>query len=226
MKKDLIAFRRYWSITARRSIGIEFTVNSHRNFSISARRDYAEGAEWIFGLCLLGIHLYVILTGFYTIPADYKYEDEARELSIRVFDWAIWWCLWRNDAHCHSTDKRQGSWYPLDTLLGSLKSKTVQKHQHDATLSMPESDYPCSVTMELVRWKRKRWFAFYRHYANVVVEFPIPIPGKGENGWDCDDDAVYEASFNVGSVEEALDKVRSSVLKTRMDRGGLGWMPQ
>lgn len=226
MKKDLIAFRRYWSITARRSIGIEFTVNRYRNFNLSVRRDYADGPELIFGLSLFGVHLYLIFTGFYQIPPNYTWEDRARELSIRIFDWAIWWCLWRNDGQCHSTDKRQGSWHPLDTLLGPLKPKTVRKEQHDVTLSMPESDYPCSVTMELVRWKRKRWFAFYRQRANVAFEIPVPVPGKGENGWDCGDDALCESSFIADSLEEALDKVRADVIKTRTNRGGLGWMPQ
>lgn len=226
MKKDLIAFRRYWNLNARRSIGIEFTVNSNRNVHISVRRDYAEGPELIIALCMLDVHLYVILTGFYKIPPNYKYEDEARELSIRIFDWAIWWCLWRNDAQCRSTDKRQGSWYPLDTLLGPLKPKTVRKEHRDVTLSMPESDYPCSVTMELVRWKRKRWVAFYRQRATVKFELPVPVPGKGENGWDCGDDALYESSFIANSVEDAVAKVRADVLKTRMERGGLGWLPQ
>jgi hypothetical protein len=58
------------------------------------------------------------------------------------------------------------------------------------------------------------------------VDIPggIGMPGKGENDYDIDDDAVYGLSSSESTIEGAIGKVVASVLGTRMKRSGHhGW---
>ena len=69
---------------------------------------------------------------------------------------------------------------------------------------MPEGKYPAHVKRERRTWKRPRWFTpLVRGYWDVDVESGIPVPGKGENSWDCDDDAIFASSFSVNKAETA-----------------------
>jgi hypothetical protein len=67
---------------------------------------------------------------------------------------------------------------------------------------MPEGKYPAHVKRERRTWKRPRWFTpLVREYWDVDVESGIRVPGKGENSWDCDDDAIFASSFSVNKAE-------------------------
>lgn len=47
----------------------------------------------------------------------------------------------------------------------------------------------------------------------------IPFPGKGENSWDCGDDAYY--GFGGATIESAVADIIADTLKRR----GNNWRP-
>jgi hypothetical protein len=56
-----------------------------------------------------------------------------------------------------------------------------------------------------------------RKRLHAIVECPtgMAIPGKGENAWDCDDNAIYGASFKAASVKDAVRSFVADVRKAR-----------
>jgi hypothetical protein len=65
-----------------------------------------------------------------------------------------------------------------------------------------------------------------------MIEFKmvegIPIPGKGENSWDCGDDAVMGTTKeHRGSLRDAMNEVAMDAMKTRIRHGGsMNWLPK
>jgi len=57
----------------------------------------------------------------------------------------------------------------------------------------------------------------------------LPIPGKGENSWDCDDDAIYSSTYDFdacdGSVYNAIGKLEMDVMRKRRRHASLAWVP-
>jgi hypothetical protein len=87
-----------------------------------------------------------------------------------------------------------------DALFGKPKHSLEILSEQDIT--MPEGKYPAHVKRERRTWKRPRGFTpLVREYWDVDVESGIPVPGKGENSWDCDDDAIFASSFSVNKAE-------------------------
>lgn len=87
-----------------------------------------------------------------------------------------------------------------DALFGKPKHSLEILSEQDIT--MPEGKYPAHVKRERRTWKRPRGFTpLVREYWDVDVESGIPVPGKGENSWDRDDDAIFASSFSVNNAE-------------------------
>ena len=80
---------------------------------------------------------------------------------------------------------------------------------------MPEGDYPATVQLDQAVWKRPRWpFAQKIHRADIELDKPIPIPGKGENSWDLDEDAIFSLTTPAKTPQEAVDALVRSAMKT------------
>lgn len=93
-------------------------------------------------------------------------------------------------------------------------------------VEMPEGKYLATVNTFQSTWTRKRFIkpkTLIRY--EVTPDIPIPEPGKGENGWDIDDDALYSSTLHANSIDEALKNVAESVMKTRIKRAGKDWVP-
>jgi hypothetical protein len=54
---------------------------------------------------------------------------------------------------------------------------------------------------------------------------PVPFPGKGENSWDCGEDASYGFGCAAETLEEGIGKFVASKLRDRGRNGGRGWTP-
>jgi hypothetical protein len=96
-----------------------------------------------------------------------------------------------------------------------------------AVVPMPEGNYPCVVTFSEDSWKRKRlpWPSKVMRRAEVRMLVAIPFPGKGENSWDIDDDALYGLSAAGRSVAEVTAKASASVLRSRERHASRDWTP-
>lgn len=148
----------------------------------------------------------------------------TRELEVYVYDWSLWWTMWRHPMAGWSREVsrfREGNWHPLDTFLGKSKVEVRTLEEREVEVPMPERAYTAQAKLELVTRKRPRWFA--KSWLRTDIELPskggIPVPGKGENSWDCDDDACFGSTVSARSIEEGIGELVASCLKTRRERG-------
>lgn len=151
------------------------------------------------------------------------------QLSIRIFDWAVWWNIFSDDSGWTSTRPRwrDGNWHVLNTLLGKERYfEDSEAVSEDVLVPMPEGSYRGKVTLRSDSWKRPRWFRKVVTRAHIEMVDPVPIPGKGENSYDCDEDAIHGTTAPAKSVDEAVAGVVASALRTRRKYGGQDWRPE
>jgi hypothetical protein len=111
-------------------------------------------------------------------------------------------------------------------LFGKQKYESKEIKRYLSYVKMPEGDYPCEVIHTEATWTRPRFIKPIKITRfEVIPDIPIPEPGKGENGWDIDDDALCSSMVQANSVKDALEQVAESVMKTRIKRAGEKWVP-
>lgn len=195
--------------------------------------------DWSLSIGLGVFHLYFSVDGlrshaskYQKKPARYaphrmEYVDD-REISVRFFDKAVWWTLWMQDDWWSGDPKwRRGSWRPLDTLFGRADYTSRAIRTTNVTIPMPEGTYPATVELTQDTWKRPRaWWTTHRmRRAHIKVENGIPHPGKGENSYDCDEDATYGLTTEAANEAEAIGAMVATVMRDRQRHGGLDWQP-
>ena len=161
----------------------------------------------------------------------YEYMAWPRRTGIRFFDKTIWFDIWDWDA---GWDCRQPKWMAFnfdipDFFLGKAKynSKSLTPIPIKEGLLIPgEGIYPVEITLTEDSWERPRWpWPTVIRRAQIECKRPIPEPGKGENSWDCGENATYGLTTPASSAEEALQHLRDSVMSTRERYGGKNWKP-
>lgn len=155
-----------------------------------------------------------------------------RELSLRFHDGLIAWSLWAATMGYHKGARWRANqwswhrwigWYPEHVGWETLDVvRTV--------VPMPEGSYPATVELKRGTWRRRRLFAWapkVHHYvSDITPDTPIPEPGKGENPWDCGDDATYSMSGPFTTAAEAVAALVESVYRSRTRYGsGPTWQP-
>lgn len=121
---------------------------------------------------------------------------------------------------------------PLSALLGDLERVEEVEHAAEASsIILMEGAYPVTVRCYRSIYRRSRWpLATVIEHAEVKCDGGAPIPGKGENAWDCDEDAIHSTRFAgrqaPWTVDEAVSHFREDVLRARERRGGQGWTPR
>ncbi len=167
-------------------------------------------------------------------------QEEAREIGFHIhagsgesptFHWSVWGAGWsvRGAGYGRS---REDPWWKKTHLI-FLDDLFLGKAHHDETLiekvetviPMPEKNYAATVEIVEARWHRPRWFAKKMLRFHVEIPGGIPFPGKGENSWDCGEDATYGLTARGSTVPEAVGKVVQSVLRNRERYGGRDWRP-
>jgi hypothetical protein len=182
-----------------------------------------------FKLGLVGVALYLAFESPRLYDAFRRLDlTEPREVSIRVHDAAVWWSVWTDPRGWSSTDPRwrHGSFQVADVLLGeAVVDRQTLQTGIPVRVPMPEGVYEGTCSTTLVKVGRPRWFAEHRRTATIELVKPIPIPGKGENAWDCGDDAVYEQTGQAETPADAVGNLVAYVLRRRERHGGRNWMP-
>ena len=187
--------------------------------------DGGNGLQWRVAVPFL-------FTLYFSIEkVSWKWAAKEREWSLR-YDWefgdlgSLWWDFGTDPWGDSGRSWRHGSFDPADFLFGREVYSSVKEWTQIYQLSLPEGWYEVAVTQEKATWKRPRWpWAKNRVGYDCVPEKPLPIPGKGENSWDCDDDAIFSHHCGAKTPEEALLSLRDSVLRSRKRYGGAGWLP-
>lgn len=155
-----------------------------------------------------------------------KWGSGEREIYIRFHDGTLWWTLWRDGNEHKSGDWRDSNFKPMDFLLGRQKYSESERVTSETFVEMPEGFYPATVALFTSTWKRPRWpWAMSIVRADIEIPGGIPVPGKGDNSWDIDDDAIYGLTCPSGTTQDAIDHVRDSTMRSRERYGGENWIP-
>lgn len=155
--------------------------------------------------------------------------NQPVEIAVRWHSGGLWWGFWHTIHEWKSTTPkwRAGHFNPVDWLLGRDVYSSEDIQTVKATVPMPEGTYPATIRLFRSTWKRPRW-PFTRELlrAEVEVEGGIPFPGKGENSWDCGEDATYSITTHARTVEAAIAAMVEAVLRNRRRYGGsVDWRP-
>jgi hypothetical protein len=172
--------------------------------------------------------LYFGLDGF--LPGLDGYED--KEVSVSWFARALHWNLWTpTDSWDSKTPKwRNGTFDPTDFLLGPTRCTEEEIRPPESVLvPMPEGVYPGVVKFERRTWKRPRWPWVSHSRESAWIDMAdgrgVPVPGKGENSWDCGEDAICGTGADEPTPEAAIASVVKAALKARRRHGGANWLP-
>jgi hypothetical protein len=142
-----------------------------------------------------------------------------------------------NDCYyCEGYDGRPKGWTGWskyvdfrDLLMGRNDYRSEVLETHRALVTMPEGQYPATVTINRATWTRRRWpfrlFPRVRVDSHIEVAGGIPVPGKGENSYDSDDDAINSTGSSTPTVAAAVAQMTKSALETRERYGGRNWRP-
>lgn len=151
--------------------------------------------------------------------------DGVDIVDVSVHDRAIWWSLMHPQMSWESKTPRwrNGSFHPVDALLGSPKYTSEPIVSRDVQIPMPEGTYDWTITLSRDTWRRPRWpfhITRVRAKADAKKGEHIPMPGKGENSWDCGADALHGSGAEARTIKDAIGSVVASVLRSRQRHGG------
>lgn len=156
------------------------------------------------------------------------YLDCRREIGLSWHDGTLWVSLWEDPMESHRSDPWwwQFNFNPADFFLGNSNYSTRDLSTERVDVAMPERVYPCTVRIFESTWKRPRWHWPRKMIrADIVPDTPIPFPGKGENSWDCGDDATWSMTCPAQTPAEAARMLRDFVMRERVKYGGSHWIP-
>lgn len=147
-----------------------------------------------------------------------------REIGFSIFDKALWIYPWINP---HEGGPRDTVCIRLDRiLLGRQRHRRIVTSVEETVIVMPEGRYPATVGLFVSEWKYPRWPRAKRMLrADIQVPGGIPVPGKGDNSWDMDDNAIYSIVCPASTTGEAVLKFYESVMRTRVRYASANWKP-
>lgn len=156
------------------------------------------------------------------------------EIGELIFNWQLWhpqhsWCTktprWR---YCYVCIQ--------DLLFGEWEINTDEIYSKDGVFNDEMLNKTHKANFKVIRYNRHRKkFAFIKdpfHRIEINIDGEgCPVPGKGENSWDCDDRFVNNLSIGIGSypipddwVKYACDCFDKSIRRDRERYGGANWV--
>jgi hypothetical protein len=200
--------------------------------SVGVSLELAEGDDHVSAM--VGCWLFCIFIGvsakwLSTITRKLVGYEPTDVVRLRIFDSALWWSFWHPSmSWTRGTPRwRYGSWHPLDTVFGRMTYWEIPLITTPVDIAMPEGIYAAVIKQYVARRGRKRWpWKSETRMAEIKVEKGIPVPGKGENSWDCDDDAIFSLSTPADKIEDAIAAVVRAVYNKRRRYGSITWTPR
>lgn len=141
-----------------------------------------------------------------------------REIGFAIHDATFWVYPWINRSNC-------SPWaFHFDDFIRGRAKYSIQEYETgEVTLSLPESDYDATYRLYRAEWKRPRWpWPLVIQRGEIEVEGGVPIPGKGENSWDCEDTCTYSLTCPAQTKEELVDKFVAGIVERR-EKYGWEW---
>lgn len=224
---------RAWLHIPNNAFGIEWVMPGRTSFS--ARCTLSTEADENVMLSLSLPLLFSIYFSIERVPLVKRLPGVAREkgnyssgertVRISCHDGSIWWVLWRNDKEWKSGDWRQNNFSVANFILGKNEHTKIENGEAETFVEMPEGVYPATVKLFTSTWKRSRWpFTQIIKRAKITTD-GIPVPGKGENSWDIDDDAIYSIITQANNIEEAKAALVKSAMRDRTKYRSADWVP-
>lgn len=191
----------------------------------------------------IGIHMGLIFFSFWLHFTNFRLErwisekikrpDEkygnGRSIGFYWFQGTLWIHFWHDPMESRSADPWwwEFTFTPMDFFFGRVQCTHREIEKYRVEVPMPEACYPATVSIQEWKWKRSRLPWANRHIrSEITTDKPIPFPGKGENAWDCGEDATQSMMCGASTPAEAVAKLVESVLHDRYRNGGKLWRPQ
>lgn len=160
---------------------------------------------------------------------DQKYGN-GRALGLELgSDLTLRLSLWEDPMEWRKVDP---AWWKLsinlpDFFLGQPAYSERNLRTERISVPMPEGIYNGTARFFESTWKRSRWpWPTRMVRADIKMDVPVGVPGKGENSWDLDDDAVFSMTTQATNATEAAAAIFNSVMRTRSKYGSKDWLPQ
>lgn len=218
-----------------KTLGFEWDL-LHPRLSIGiglADMEHAISAHFCIGL----INLYLWYESWklhqwissWTRRPDQLYSN-GRTIGFSWYQGSLSIDLWYDPMEHRRVDPKWWHLYitPVDIIFGHTKYTELGREKVHVEVPMPEACYPATVELYEAEWRRPRWPGVWRRIKRCTItpDTPIPVPGKGENAWDCGEDATHSLTCPAKDAHEAVVKLVSSVLEKRYRRGGKLWRPE
>lgn len=161
---------------------------------------------------------------------DGTIDWDTRVFSFNVGKDATRWEWWaRKNSWSRSDPWWMSQTFDYKQIVFGKNAHTCEVVEEGVTVvPMPEHPYPATWRREIATWRYTRPLGRLRdrllgprsqQSVWLTPGEPVPVPGKGENSWDCDDDAIHGCGGK--SVEDAVANMVRSALSKRQRYGGL-----
>lgn len=159
-------------------------------------------------------------------------HNNARRMGFAWYEWTLTLHLWSvggmGDWSSRDPWYLHGIRFDFDRILFGRRShfETNDTGFSDCVIPMPEGAYPAKIRLYTSNWKG-RWGTKRLRRAEIKCEQGVPCPGKGENSWDCDENATYGITCPANNEWDAIGELVASVLRDRYKYGGgCNWRPE
>jgi hypothetical protein len=190
-------------------------IKTEWNFGKKACTHFSIEKHWI-GVGIYGIALVYARFPFRIWP--------FKKCKVYWFEGDLVWQLFAEDSWIYPREEKLMFWQcghfnPMNFIFGRLVHSKEDLGGADIMVPMPEGPYPARVEFERRTWRRKRWpwwpLTKTQSGSWVNCKIGIPFEGKGENSWDCGEDAVYACGSSETTTWGAAAHYTKTVLQNR-----------
>jgi hypothetical protein len=169
--------------------------------------------------------VYLSVEGLYCLGINVPGAD----IGVDVHNGCVWLNLWSRRNEWRSRDpwwRKTLCLHVVDWLLGEPRYQEELIIEQPCLIPMPEGSYQGTAKLYKSTWTRARWSSTILQRCTIdITNGGIPVPGKGENSWDCGDDAIHGLTCTATSIEDGVNKLVADAKETRERYGGSRWTP-
>lgn len=213
-----------------RTIGMQWVFHSALQLGAVVTRGGAY-REHDFALVLHFAWFSLYLHTERVMPRWWRHDKEDAEYGLTFYgeDWRLSWKWGADPMSWSSRDPKwkNGTRSLKDVFFGPMQYREGFPETHRIAVPMPEGAYTGTCVMRDDSWKRPFWFRQIIRRAHIDMDKgqQVPVPGKGENGWDCGEDGIFGMTCPARDVQGAVAHVRASAMRDRERHGGRNWKP-
>lgn len=233
---------RYWVYVWKLCFGFECSTRWRSGYIATVGYGGQEGLlEFCLAVPRLFLHLNIETPfSWHRIrPRDGKYGESQAEFGLHTIGHDL---LLRFGHDPYGTHCYHGGWFGglraawHNREIALFRTRWIMGRRRYSR-EVLETDIP--VMVDVGQWDEDRYIGLARREriewrqrfgrrwtrTDYIIEMTqgIPIPGKGENSWDCDDDAIY--GFGAADLDGAIAHIVEQVRKERLRLGGHEWRP-